>query len=75
MPDVLLLVGIGIIVGPVLGWVHPTMLGNLGAIFSSVTLVFILVDSGLDIHIDDLRKYWLGIFADSFSYSTLCCIA
>lgn len=61
MPDVLLLVGIGIIVGPVLGWVHPTMLGNLGAIFSSVTLVFILVDSGLDIHIDDLRKYWLGM--------------
>ncbi|MBR6417259.1 MAG: cation:proton antiporter [Bacteroidales bacterium] len=61
VPDVLLLVGIGIIVGPVLGWVHPTMLGNLGAIFSSVTLVFILVDSGLDIHIDDLRKYWLGM--------------
>lgn len=61
VPDVLLLVGIGIIVGPVLGWVHPTMLGNLGSIFSSVTLVFILVDSGLDIHIDDLRKYWLGM--------------
>ena len=61
VPDVLLLVLVGIIIGPVLGWVHPDMLGNFGMIFSSVTLVFILVDSGLDTHIDDLRHYWLGM--------------
>lgn len=61
VPDVLLLVGIGIIIGPVLGWMKPDMLGGFGVIFSSVTLVFILVDSGVDIHIDDLRKYWVGM--------------
>ena len=61
VPDVLLLVGVGIIIGPLLGWVTPDMLGTFGAIFSSVTLVFILVDSGVDIHIDDLRKYWVGM--------------
>ncbi|MBQ6956112.1 MAG: cation:proton antiporter [Bacteroidales bacterium] len=61
VPDVLLLVGIGIIVGPVLGWMKPDMLGSLGVVFSSVTLVFILVDSGVDIHIDDLRRYWSGM--------------
>lgn len=61
VPDVLLLVLVGIIIGPVSGWVKPDMLGSLGMVFSSVTLVFILVDSGLDIHIDDLRKYWLGM--------------
>lgn len=57
----LLLVGIGIIIGPVLGWMTPDMLGGFGAVFSSVTLVFILLDSGVDIHIDDLRKYWVGM--------------
>lgn len=61
VPDVLLLVMVGIVIGPVMGWVKPDMLGGFGMIFSSVTLVFILVDSGLDIHIDDLRRYWLGM--------------
>lgn len=61
VPDVLLLVLVGIVIGPVLGLVKPDMLGSFGMIFSSVTLVFILVDSGLDIHIDDLRRYWLGM--------------
>ena len=61
VPDVLFLVLIGIIIGPVLGWVTPDQLGELGAVFASVTLVFILVDSGFDMSIDDLRRYWAGM--------------
>ena len=61
VPDVLFLVGIGIIIGPVLGWVTPDTLGGIGSIFASITLVFILFDSGVDMHIDDLRRYWVGM--------------
>jgi len=37
------------------------MLGSFGSLFASVTLVFILVDSGIDLRIDDLRRYWVGV--------------
>jgi NhaP-type Na+/H+ or K+/H+ antiporter len=69
VPDVLFLVLIGIVVGPLLGWVTPDMLGSIGGIFASITLVFILVDSGLDMHIDDLRRYWIGMIqVTTFSF-------
>ena len=61
VPDVLFLVAIGIVLGPVLGWLTPESVGRIGALFASVTLVFILVDSGIDMHIDDLRRYWVGV--------------
>lgn len=61
VPDVLFLVAIGIVLGPVLGWLTPESVGRIGALFASVTLVFILVDSGIDMHIADLRRYWVGV--------------
>ena len=61
IPDVLFLVGIGILIGPVFGFVKPDMLGSFGLLFASVTLVFILIDSGIDMHVDDLKKYWAGM--------------
>ena len=61
IPDVLFLMAIGILLGPVLGWVTPDTLGEFGSIFASLTLLFILVDSGFDMHIDDLRHYLLGM--------------
>lgn len=61
IPDVLFLVMVGILLGPVFGWVTPEMLGSIGSLLASVTLIFILVDSGIDIHIDDLRYYWVGM--------------
>ncbi len=61
IPDVVLLMGIGIIVGPVLGLVQPKDLESIGGVFSSLTLLFILFDSGLDLSIDTIRKYWKGM--------------
>lgn len=61
IPDVLFLVMIGILVGPVLGWVTPDMFGELGMVFASLTLVVILADSGMDMHVHDLRQYWVGM--------------
>ena len=53
--------GIGIVVGPVLGIVHPQDLEGIGGVFSSLTLLFILFDSGLDLSIDTIRRYWKGM--------------
>jgi len=61
VPDVLFLVGIGIVIGPVLGLVTRDMIGDMGSLFASITLVFILIDSGIDMHIDDIRRYWAGM--------------
>lgn len=61
IPDVVLLMGIGIVVGPVLGIVHPQDLEGIGGVFSSLTLLFILFDSGLDLSIDTIRRYWKGM--------------
>ena len=61
IPDVLFLVVIGILLGPVFGVFKPDMLGNFGPLFSSLTLVLILFDGGVDLSIDALRKYWKGM--------------
>ena len=61
IPDVVLLMGIGIVVGPVLGLVHPEDLESIGTLFASLTLLFILFDSGLDLSIDTIRRYWKGM--------------
>jgi NhaP-type Na+/H+ or K+/H+ antiporter len=61
IPDVLLLMVIGILVGPVSGWVTPEQLEGTGPVFASLTLLFILFDSGIDMRLDTIRKYWTGV--------------
>jgi NhaP-type Na+/H+ or K+/H+ antiporter len=52
---------IGILVGPVSGWVSPEQLEGTGPVFASLTLLFILFDSGIDMRLDTIRKYWSGV--------------
>lgn len=61
IPDVLLLMGIGILVGPVAGLITPEQLSNVGPVLSSLTLLFILFDSGIDMRLDLVRHYWTGV--------------
>lgn len=61
VPDVLLLLGIGIVLGPLLHWVEPADFGGFGSMFASLTLLFILFDSGVDMSIDAIRRYWKGM--------------
>lgn len=66
IPDVLLLMIIGILVGPVAGWVTPESLASVGPLLASLTLLFILFDSGIDIRIDTIRRYWSGVVQVTF---------
>lgn len=54
IPDVLLLMIIGLIIGPVLGWVKPASLGAVAGVFTTITLVIILFESGTQLNFHTL---------------------
>ena len=54
IPDVLLLMIIGLVIGPILHWVSPDALGDVAKIFTTITLVIILFESGTKLHFDTL---------------------
>ncbi|MGH7340155.1 MAG: cation:proton antiporter [Candidatus Rokuibacteriota bacterium] len=56
VPDVLYLILIGVVVGPLLGIVRPEDFGKVGPIFTTVALVIILFESGLDLSLASLRS-------------------
>ncbi|MFA6904256.1 MAG: cation:proton antiporter [Gallionellaceae bacterium] len=56
IPDVLVLILIGIIIGPVLGFVTPADFGKIGSLIAAIALVVILFESGTSIEIGILRK-------------------
>lgn len=60
IPDVLLLMIIGLILGPVLRVVSPDDFGIAGPMFTTITLVIILFEGGLALRFDTLKKAFRG---------------
>lgn len=56
VPNVLFLLLIGLLIGPVFNLVSPDDLGRLGRIFTSITFIVILYESGTRLHFSDLGK-------------------
>lgn len=54
IPDVLLLMVIGLVIGPLLGWVQPEELGPVAHVFTTITLVIILFESGTQLNFNTL---------------------
>ena len=54
IPDVLWLFTIGLLIGPVFKWVGPENFGAVGPVFTTITLVFILFESGIDQRLEPL---------------------
>ena len=74
IPDVLFLIIIGLVLGPVLHWVKPESLGAIGSIFSAVTLVLILFESGIQLSINNLKDSFrpsLKLTATNFIISAI----
>lgn len=61
IPDVLMLMIIGIIIGPVFNLVTPESFGIVTGIFTTVTLVFILFHGGLDLRFETMRSALRGM--------------
>ena len=60
IPDVLFLIIIGLLIGPVFHWVSPESLGNAGSLFSGITLVTILFESGTQLRFSALKDSFKG---------------
>jgi NhaP-type Na+/H+ or K+/H+ antiporter len=56
IPNVLLLLLIGILVGPVGGLVSNDFFGELGKVFTQITLIVILFESGANLKLKDLKE-------------------
>jgi NhaP-type Na+/H+ or K+/H+ antiporter len=56
IPDVLGLMLIGLILGPLTNVVDPTSFGTFGSLFSNLVLIFILFESGTDLKIAEVKK-------------------
>ena len=58
IPDVLVLIALGIVVGPVTGILSATELAGITPVFGALALTLILFDGGLDLRYDEVvRKF------------------
>ncbi len=60
IPDVLPLVVLGLLVGPVFEYVNPATFGSIGSAFTTIALVILLFESGLSLNIAELRASMLS---------------
>jgi NhaP-type Na+/H+ or K+/H+ antiporter len=60
IPDVLFLIIIGLLIGPVFHWISPDSLGNAGSLFSGITLVTILFESGTQLRFSALKDSFMS---------------
>ncbi|HWP83218.1 MAG TPA: cation:proton antiporter, partial [Bacteroidota bacterium] len=58
IPDALMLIVIGLILGPVVKIVRPEHFGQVGPVFATIALVIILFEGGTDLRTEVLRKSW-----------------
>lgn len=63
VPDVVGLLLVGMLLGPVFHLINPVAFGQAGRVFSNVVLVFILFESGLDVRFEQLRLALRGTVA------------
>jgi len=66
IPDVLLLMCIGILIGPLLGIVSPDFLGEAGNVLVMLILVLILFEGAIKLKFVTLKKAMLGTFSLAF---------
>jgi NhaP-type Na+/H+ or K+/H+ antiporter len=58
IPDVLMLIGIGLILGPGFQIVTPADFGRVGPVFVTIALVIILFEGGTGLSTDVLKRSW-----------------
>ena len=59
VPDILVLILMGYLSGPIFQIVHKESLGEVGALLSTVALIVILYEAGLNLSTKDLKESWL----------------
>src|ERR1700689_2336005 len=69
VPDVIILMDTGVVIGPVLHWVNPDIFRGATQGFGSLALILILFEGGLDLKLREIVKHFgPGFFLSFFSY-------
>src|SRR5271170_4487016 len=69
VPDVIILMAAGVLIGPVLHWVNPDIFRGASQGFGSLALILILFEGGLDLKMREIVKHFgAGLFLSLFSY-------
>ena len=68
VPDVLVLLATGVLIGPVLHWVNPDIFRSATRGFGSLALILILFEGGLGITLREVRHFGSGFFLAFLSY-------
>jgi len=63
VPDVLFLIVLGIVLGPILGVLPPALFADIGPIFATITLIIILLECGFSLKLSTLRAAVPGAMA------------
>jgi cell volume regulation protein A len=69
VPDVIVLLATGIVVGPVLHWINPARLGDVARGFGTLALILILFAAGLELDLRNaFRQFSAGLVLAFASY-------
>jgi cell volume regulation protein A len=69
VPDVIILMATGVLIGPVLHWVNPDVFRGVTQGFGSLALILILFEGGLELKIREILNHFAGgFFLAVFSY-------
>ena len=60
IPDVVVLMATGVIIGPVLGWARPDQFKDVTHAFGTLALILILFEGGLDLNIRETISHFPG---------------
>mgnify|MGYP001205282744 CR=1 FL=1 len=63
IPDLLILIGIGLLIGPGLGLITPEEFGVVGPLFATITLAIILFEGGLHLKVETIQSAIKGTLA------------
>jgi NhaP-type Na+/H+ or K+/H+ antiporter len=81
VPEVVYLILLGVLLGPILHVVDPSAFGSLGSVFITVTLVVILFHGGLELGFETLKRslrpslvLTITVYAISFGLLVLICL-
>jgi potassium/hydrogen antiporter len=69
VPDVIILMATGVLIGPVLHWVNPDIFRGTAQGFGTLALILILFEGGLDLKLREILKHFgAGFFLSLFSF-------
>lgn len=69
VPDVIILMATGVLIGPVLHWVNPDIFRGASHGFGSLALILILFEGGLDLKLREILTHFApGFFLSFLSY-------